>query len=140
MTKTELLAELAVEYYAVRTPIHKGDIADLQLKVYEVECWKMTGDFLSRKTVPFYVFREGEANERGFYAGNESSKWLAKVEAYVSSRIADDTVIAAYRLHCDMLNKRAYYKVIFDNSGSLEERFYNIRQNADDSWGLERVS
>lgn len=141
MTKTELITDLESKYYAVRTPIPKtyGDMIDLETKFYGAECVTIAGSFLSRKTIDFYVYREGEANEAAFYAGNESSQFLAKVNAYIKTKVADSTIVSAYKKNIDPENRSAYYIVIRDIAGTYTEEYYNIKQNADDSWELKKI-
>ena len=114
MTKTELLAELAVKFHIVLAP-------DLQatypipgggtVKYYTVSTFDLVGNVLRDRNIPFYVEDEGGPAETAHWSGSEpkptpEENAQALLIAYLNSKIGDGTggTVRSYRILEGTLN------------------------------------
>jgi len=102
MTQTELLTLLQTKYNIVGSPQPAEIIGDIDVKVYTVSAFKLTGDSIARVNVGYTVVNQGQPTEAAYWNGHEPDTtpprhpFLIDVETFIENKIADGSIEAAF--------------------------------------------
>jgi hypothetical protein len=119
MNKTELLQALSSKFYRVETPTEQQDYGNL--KYYLVKVYDLVGDGLRDSNIAFYVENEGQGNEAAYWSPAEPkpdspiATFQQEINTYISAKVADSTIEAAFPELVDISNEVAVYHVVMPN-------------------------
>ena len=115
MTKAELMVALEGKFYKVFTPALQQTYDNL--KYYLVKVYDKIGDAIRDQNIPFYVEDEGLPSEAAFWSPSEPKPdkipgVQEKLNGFISAKIEDGTIEAAFAEQIDPVNETAIYKVV----------------------------
>lgn len=133
MNKAELLVKLNDKFHRVEDPGAARQIYG-NLKYYLVKVYDLVNKALRDANIAFYVENEGETNEAAYWSPSEPksdpvSGFQDEATAYVTGKIADGIIEAAFAEQVDPVNETAIYKVVMPDL--TERRLFVDKENGD---------
>ncbi|MCK5608633.1 hypothetical protein KAR91_42515 [Candidatus Pacearchaeota archaeon] len=130
MKKVDLLQALSVKFHKVETPNLVQTYGSL--KYYQVKVYDVIGETIRDMNIPFYVENEGQAGESAYWSPAEPKPdpvggFQNEVAAYITGKITDGTIEAAFAEQIDRVNKTAIYKVVMPDL--TEKRIFVDKDN-----------
>src|SRR3990167_5296034 len=102
MTQTELLTLLQTKYNIVGSPQPAEIIGGIDVKVYTVSVFKLTGASTARVNVGYTFVNQDQPTEAAYWNGHEPDTapprhpFLVEVETFIENKIADGSIEAAF--------------------------------------------
>jgi len=132
MKKAGLLQKLNDKFYKIETPNLQQTYGNL--KYYLVKVYDVINEALRDANIAFYVENEGQAGEVAYWSPSEPkpdpvSGFQNEVNVYITSKITNGTIEAAFAEQIDRMNETAIYKVVMPDL--TEKRLFVDKYNGD---------
>ena len=132
MTKAELIAKLQTKFHRVEDPGEPRQKYG-NLWYYLVKVYDLVGEGLRDVNIPFYVEDEELPSEAAYWSPSEPKPatiegFQQKVDAYISSKITDGTIEAAFVEAINVMYEVAIFKVVMPD---LTERRLFVDRDTD---------